>query len=296
MRKPYMPSVAELTAFVECARRGTTTMAAGSLGLTQSAVSRSLASLEDRLGVALFNRVRQRLVLSPAGHVFLERAERLLGDMDAAAMGVMAFGGRDAVLRMAVLPSLARIWLIPRLGRFAALSPDISLDLSARLLPVDFGREPFDLAIMRAGHDMPGTLAEPVIAETMVTIAAPHLLGGRAGLEDAEMLERPLLQQSTRPTLWLDWFRGSDTDPRRILRGARLDHFDMIVDAAIAGLGIGIVPEIVARPALERGSLTLASPRRFATGESYALILPERARSSEHVMRFRDWLLAEIAV
>lgn len=294
MRKAYIPSVAELEAFTACARRGTTTMAADSLGLTQSAISRSLASLEDRLGVALFNRVRQRLVLSPAGHAFLDRAEELLAELDAAAMGVMAFGGRDAVLRMAVLPSLARIWLIPRLARFAQVAPEISLDLSARLLPVDFGHEPFDLAIMRSRHDIPGVTTEPVIPETMVIVAAPALLAGQDALSDADLLELPLLQQSTRPTLWLDWFRGSDTDPRRILRGARLDHFDMIVDAAIAGLGVGIVPEIVARPALERGALALAAPRRFATGEHYALILPEPALNSPHVHRFRDWLLDEI--
>ncbi|EAU44898.1 MULTISPECIES: LysR substrate-binding domain-containing protein [Salipiger] len=294
MRKAYIPSVAELEAFTACARRGTTTMAADSLGLTQSAISRSLASLEDRLGVALFNRVRQRLVLSPAGHAFLDRAEELLAELDAAAMGVMAFGGRDAVLRMAVLPSFARIWLIPRLARFAQVAPEISLDLSARLLPVDFGREPFDLAIMRSRHDMPGVSTEPVIPETMVIVAAPTLLAGQDALSDADLLELPLLQQSTRPTLWLDWFRGSDTDPRRILRGARLDHFDMIVDAAIAGLGVGIVPEIVARPALERGALALAAPRRFETGEHYALILPEPALASPHVQRFRGWLLDEI--
>lgn len=295
MRKAYIPSVAELEAFTACARRGTTTMAAASLGLTQSAISRSLASLEDRLGVALFNRVRQRLVLSPAGHAFLGRAEHLLAGLDEAAMGVMAFGGHDAVLRMAVLPSLARIWLIPRLPGFTRDAPEISLDLSARLLPVDFGREPFELAIMRSRHDIPGVTTEPILPETMVTVAAPALLDGRAQLSDAEMLALPLLQQSTRPTLWLDWFRGSDTDPRRILRGARLDHFDMIVDAAIAGLGIGIVPEIVARPALDRGALALAAPRRFETGESYALILPEPARQSPHVQRFRNWLLREIA-
>ncbi|MBY6005469.1 LysR family transcriptional regulator [Salipiger bermudensis] len=294
MRKAYIPSVAELEAFTACARRGTTTMAADSLGLTQSAISRSLASLEDRLGVALFNRVRQRLVLSPAGHAFLDRAESLLAGLDEAAMGVMAFGGRDAVLRMAVLPSFARIWLIPRLARFAQVAPEISLDLSARLLPVDFGREPFDLAIMRSRHDMPGVSTEPVIPETMVIVAAPALLSGQDALSDADLLELPLLQQSTRPTLWLDWFRGSDTDPRRILRGARFDHFDMIVDAAIAGLGVGIVPEIVARPALERGALALAAPRRFETGEQYALILPEPALASPHVQRFRSWLLDEI--
>ena len=120
----------------------------------------------------------------------------------------------------------------------------------------------------------------------------PPLVTGKLS-DVAVMILVPLVFQAA--TEWLDWFRGSETDPRRILRGARLDHFDMIVDAAIAGLGVGIVPEIVARPALERGALALAAPRRFETGEHYALILPERSRSSPHVQRFRDWLLREIA-
>jgi len=90
MRKPYTPSVGELDAFVACARRGSTTMAAESLNLTQSAISRSLTALEDRLGVALFLRVRQRLVLSAAGHAFLPQAESLLQQLDGAAMGIMA--------------------------------------------------------------------------------------------------------------------------------------------------------------------------------------------------------------
>ncbi|WP_353473596.1 LysR substrate-binding domain-containing protein [Salipiger sp. H15] len=295
MRKPYMPSVGELEAFVACARRGTTTMAAESLNLTQSAISRSLAALEDRLGVALFLRVRQRLVLSPAGQAFLLQAEKVLGELDGAAMGVMAFGGQSTVLRLAVLPSFARTWLIPRLPSFARAAPGITLDLTARLQPVEFARDPFDLALMRSQHETPGTTAETVAREEMVVVAAPALLSGRAELSDAALLELPLLQQSTRPTLWLDWFRGRDTDARRILRGARFDHFDMILDAAMAGLGVGIVPEIIARPALASGRLTLAAQRRFASGESYALILPERSAGNAGVAAFRDWLLREIA-
>ncbi|GAA0291844.1 LysR substrate-binding domain-containing protein [Rhodovulum strictum] len=295
MRKTYLPTTGELEAFVACARLGTTTMAARSLNLTQSAVSRTLAALEARLGVALFERVRQRLVLSAAGRAFLDQAERLLGDLNEASIGVMAFAGHGAVLRIAVLPSFARSWLIPRLAGFAQAAPDVSLDLSARLAPVDFAAEPVDLAIMRTQHEPPGTRRENLLAEELVIVVAPGLLGGRAALSESELLDLPLLQQSTRPTLWLDWFRDSGIDPRRALRGARLDHFDMILDAAAAGLGVGLVPEIIARRALDMGALRLGAARRMVTGEHYALILPDRARDSAAAQAFRTWLLQEIA-
>ncbi|PWE49547.1 LysR family transcriptional regulator [Thioclava sp. NG1] len=293
MRKSYTPTINELQAFAACARFGTTTRAAAELNLTQSAVSRSLGTLEERLGVALFDRVRKRLSLSPAGHVFLAQAEEILGQIDRAAMGAMAFGGARAVLRMAVLPSFARSWLIPRLAGFEAAQPEVSLDLSARLLPVDFAREPFDLAIMRSRHEQAGAEVENLVAEELIVVAAPHLMTGRAELEE-DALALPLLQQSTRPTLWLDWFRESGRDARHILRGARFDHFDMILDAASAGMGLGLVPAIIAQGALASGRLVQATPRRFATGENYALILPERAREAPHVSAFRDWLRAEI--
>ncbi|MBC7146091.1 MAG: LysR family transcriptional regulator [Thioclava marina] len=294
MRKSYTPTINELQAFAACARFGTTTRAAAELNLTQSAVSRSLGTLEERLGVALFDRVRKRLVLSPAGQVFLAQAEDILGRIDTAAMGAMAFGGAQAVLRMAVLPSFARSWLIPRLAGFEAAQPQVSLDLSARLLPVDFERDPFDLAIMRSRHEQVGAEIESLVAEELIVVATPQMMEGRAALDDDAVLDLPLLQQSTRPTLWLDWFRESGRDARRILRGARFDHFDMILDAASAGMGLGLVPAIIAQGALVSGRLVQATPRRFATGESYALIMPERAREAPHVSAFRDWLRAEI--
>jgi LysR family glycine cleavage system transcriptional activator len=295
MRKTYLPTVSELEAFVACARLGTTTMAAQALNLTQSAVSRALASMEERMGVALFDRVRQRLVLSAAGRAFLDRAERILAELNEASVGVMAFGRKSDVLRMAALPSFARSWLIPRLVGFAQAAPEIGLDISARLSPVDFGTDPYDLAIMRSQHEPPGTRCEDLLAEELVIVSAPALLGPRAALTETELLDLPLLQQSTRPTLWLDWFRNSGIDPRQALRGARLEHFDMVLDAAAAGMGVGLVPEIVARGAVARDLVRLASVRRMVTGEHYSLILPERSLDSPAVQAFRAWLLREIA-
>lgn len=292
MRHAYTPSVAELEAFCACARAGTTIQAARQLGRTQSAVSRSIAGLEAKLGVALFIRARQRLSLSDAGRALLREAGPLLDRLDDAAMTVMAFGGQARVLRIAVLPTFGRLWLIPRLRAFQATMPDLSIDIAARLAPVDFSTDPFDLAIQRTHHRGSGAHHLHLLDEELSVVAAPSLV--RAPLQVADVLRLPLLQQSTRPTLWPDWCRARGLDPRHALRGARFDHFDMVLDAAIAGLGVALVPEILARPALDRGELVRLYPDDFATGEAYSLIYPDHSAGLPHFARFRDWLRAEI--
>ena len=292
MRHAYTPTVAELEAFCACARGGTTIQAAQQLGLTQSAVSRSISGLENRLGVALFLRARQRLTLSDAGRAFLREAEPLLERLNDAAMTVMAFGGQARVLRIAVLPTFGRLWLIPRLRGFQSTMPGLSIDMAARLTPVDFDADPFDLAIQRTSHRGSVTRHIHLLDEELAVVAAPSLIA--RPLTTPDILRLPLLQQSTRPTLWPDWCRANGLDPRLALRGARFDHFDMVLDAAIGGLGVALVPEILARAALTRGDLIRALPGDFATGQAYTLIYPDRSADLPHFARFRDWLRAEI--
>ncbi|MGI3169352.1 LysR substrate-binding domain-containing protein [Pseudooceanicola sp. C21-150M6] len=293
MRHGYTPTVAELEAFCACARGGTTIQAARALGLTQSAVSRSISGLETRLGVALFIRARQRLTLSDAGRAFLREAEPLLERLNDAAMAVMAFGGQARVLRMAVLPTFGRMWLIPRLRSFQASMPGLSIDMAARLSPVDFETEPFDLAIQRTQHRASGAHHVHLLDEELIVVASPALAGA-GPMQTEDILRLPLLQQSTRPTLWPDWCRHFGFDPRGALRGARFDHFDMVLDAAVGGLGVALVPEILSRGPLAEGKLRKLSPRDFATGQAYSLIYPERSSALPHFERFRDWIRAEI--
>lgn len=288
MRESYLPTVAELAAFTACARTGATTRAAEELNLTQSAVSRSLATLEDRLGVRLFHRVRRRLVLSDAGRAFLREAEPLLADLRRAAVGVMAFGGRADVIRLAVLPSFGTSWLIPRLAAFRVLHPQASFDISARLGPVDFDQDPFDMAIQRRDMRPPGAEVVDLMEEWLIVVASPALVTGP--VSDAALARLPLLQQSTRPSLWLDWFRDAGMDPRPILRGARFEQFGMLVAAAVSGLGVALLPEAVAAEDLARGRLLRASARRLRVAEPYAVIAPPRIAQSPGLLAFRDWL------
>lgn len=293
MPENFIPSIRELEAFCELARAGTTHLAARRLHLSQTAVSRSVRALEDRLGVALFARARQRMALSDAGRAFLPKAQRLLADLNAAAVGVMAFGGQSTVLRIAVLPSFGRSWLIPRLPGFLAAAPGTTVDVAARLEPVDFTTDPFDLAIQRSQHRSGAAHHLHLLDESLVAVCSPALTGGPV-LSDADLLGLPLLQQTTRPTLWLDWFRHANLDSRRILRGARFDHFDMVLDAAAAGLGVALVPEILAREPIRQGRLILASARAMDSGQAYTLIHPERSEAMPQFTRFRAWIRAEI--
>lgn len=294
MRHAYTPTLPELQAFVQAARTGSATRAAAALGLTQSAVSRSLGTLEARLGVLLFHRARQRLALSDAGRAFQRDAERILADLDQTALTVMSFGGHREVLRLAALPTFGAVWLIPRLARFAKLAPTITFDVSTTLAPVDFDRDPRDLAILRAGAPLRGAQAVVLAEERLVVVAGPGLMPDGA-LEDAALARLPLLQQATRPNLWLDWFLDAGLDPITILRGARFEQFGMVLAAARAGLGVALVPDILVAGDLAAGSLQLASRRSMVSATPYVLTYPERSEGIAAFRTFRDWIIADVA-
>lgn len=290
MRDTHIPTISELHAFAACARTGSTTRAADELNLTQSAISRSLGTLEERLGVLLFHRVKQRLVLSDAGRAFRRDAERILFDLNQAAVGVMAFGGQTDVLRLAVLPTFASRWLIPRLRDFRKIMPNVTFDIVSRLEAIDFDSEPFDAAIQRSNLRPPNAELVPLMEERLVVAIAPDLLGGKRFLTDGELSQFPLLQQTTRPSMWLDWFRDAGIDPRSILRGPRFEHFDMVIGAAISGLGVALVPEVLVEPEIAAGRLIMASERRLVVSAPYSLIFPPHSLEIEAFLAFRNWL------
>ena len=292
MRHGYTPTLPELQAFAEAAKHGSATRAALALGLTQSAISRSLGSLEARLGVQLFHRAKQRLTLSDAGRVMLGDATRILAELDQAAQTVMSFGGHGAVLRIAVLPTLGAAWLVPRLARFAKLAPDVTFDLSATLDPVDFDRDPRDMAILRASLPVTGAEADVLAFEDLIVVAAPELAAGV--LEDAALARLPLLQQATRPSLWLDWFRDAGLDPITLLRGPRFEQFGMVLAAARAGLGVALVPEMLVWDDLAARAVRVVSRRKMRTATPYVLTYPQRSRDVPAFVAFREWLIADV--
>ncbi|WP_428673570.1 LysR family transcriptional regulator, partial [Roseibium sp.] len=165
MRRAFVPPADTLIAFECAARHLSFTRAAEELHLTQGAVSKQVRQLEDRLGVELFRRVRQRIVLTDAGRIYLHDIRSALEQMTAATRQVMSYAGSEDVLNLAVLPTFGTRWLAPRLADFTRRYPHAGLNISVRLQPFDFEEEPFDGAIHHGDPVWAGAIAERLFDE-----------------------------------------------------------------------------------------------------------------------------------
>lgn len=292
-RKTFLPPIADLLAFEAAARHTSISRAAQELHLTQSAVSRQIRQLEAQLGMALFHRVRQRIVLTDSGRVYAADVRVALQQLSASTQKAMAFSPTEGLLNLAVLPTLGTRWLIPRLGRFTALHNKVTVNFSARTEPFEFAGTPFDAAIHYGAPTWPGAVCEFLMHEDVVPVASPayrdqHRIGGTHDLTRVV-----LLQQSTRPTQWAEWFEHMGAPTSVALRGPRLEHFAMITQAAVCGHGVALLPRFLIEPELAGGTLVALQPDAVTSPEAYYLVYPEARAQTPLVRAFRDWLLHE---
>jgi LysR family transcriptional regulator, glycine cleavage system transcriptional activator len=169
-----LPSLNGLKAFEAVARSKSVTRAAEELHVTQGAVSQQVKALEAALGVKLFHRERQRLVLTEAGRDYLA-VVRDAFDQIAAGTDRILKRRTSGVLTVSVSPDFAAKWLVNRLGRFAEAHPEIDLRVSATDHHVDFAREDVDLAVRRGNGDWPGLDVVQLCSERLFPSAAPSL-------------------------------------------------------------------------------------------------------------------------
>lgn len=285
-----LPSLPALTVFEASARHGSFTRAAEELNLSQSAVSKRVASLENFLGTPLFERVRQRIVLTEAGQHYLARIREALEIMEEATMETLAFRSGESILNIATLPSFGNRWLLPRIGRFAKIYPQIALNVMARQWPFDLTQENIDVAIFYAATPWPGGPSERLIGEEVIPVCAPGLLPGPSMTALAGL---PLLHHRARPRAWQRWLEEGGETAVDAFRGSRFEQFDMIIRAAIAGAGVGLVPRFMVETELAQGLLEAPFPRGMESAEAYYLVYPERKRALPALQVFRAWILKE---
>lgn len=292
-RRGFLPPIGSLVAFECAARHESFSRAAEELNLTQSAVSRQIRTLEEVVGVALFERVRQRVVLSEAGRAYLADVRRSLGDLGDATHRVMGFAGTRGVLELAVLPTFGTRWLVPRLPRFLALNPDVTVDLAARIEPFDFADEPFDAAIHVGQPVWAGGVLEHLMDEEVVPVGPPDWLTARGLSTRADLAALPLLHQSTRPSAWADWFASVGVATEAAWRGPRLDQFSMVAEAAACGMGAALVPRFLIEEELASGRLVQLFPEPLATRSAYYVVHPASKGRSALLKAFEEWIVAE---
>ena len=292
-----LPSTQALICFEAAARHESYTRAAQELALTQSAVSRQITALEDFLGMALFRRTRHGVALTPAGADYARQITRQLDSMERDTLDAMARQGLGGALQLAAVPTFATRWLIPRLPDFAAKHPDITVHIETRTRPFLFNDTPFDAALYAGtpaqAANWAGTHSVLLLHEDVVPVCSPALLGAKAQLSPAAIARMPLLQQSTRPDGWHQWFDAQKVDAPRARSGPRYELFSMIAVAATHGLGVALMPRMLIEPELARGELVVACDRPLRAERGYFLITPASADERPALAAFRDWLAAQ---
>ncbi len=278
-----IPSTAALTAFEAAARHQSFTKAADELALTQSAICRQIGALEEFLGVPLFRRSRRGVVLTDAGMDYSRKVTARLDEVERDALELMAKGGSGGSLELGVVPTFATKWLLPRLPLFAQLYPGITINLSSRTRPFLFDETPLDAAIYAGEATWPGTEGLFLMREQLAAVCSPVL--GRP-----DWRRHTLLQSSTRPYAWRDWFASRGMDMERDMGGPRFELFSMLAEAAVRGMGIALLPRFLVEDELERGVLVLASRHEVLSDRSYYLTYPERKSENVALTAFRTWL------
>jgi DNA-binding transcriptional LysR family regulator len=293
MRIPrrFLPPTALLVAFEAAARTGSFTRAADELNLTQSAVSRQIRALEEQLGAELFVRERQSVRLTEAGEGYAREIRAALRHIGGASLSLRATPNK-ASLNLAILPTFGARWLMPRIGGFLAANPDITVHFHTRLEPFEFETEPFDAAIHFGHPAWRDADSMPLMRETVLPLAAASVAASGRYEAAEDLLAAPLMHLSSRADAWERWFAANGVYCD-VLHGPVFDQFELIAQAARAGLGLALLPQFLFAPEIGRGELVPVLRTVLESDEAYHFVWPTNKAGNRHMRLFRDWIAGE---
>lgn len=288
-----IPSTLALSSFEAAARHQSFTRAADELAVTQSAICRQIASLEDFLGLKLFRRDRRGVVLTEAGLAYSRKVAARLDDVERDTVELMGRGGNGGTLEVAVVPTFATKWLLPRMPKLMSAHPDITLNLTTRTRPFLFDDTEFDAALYAGPATWPGTRSQFLMRESLIAVCSPDLIAPRKTLKTSDWARYRLLQQSTRPYAWRDWFASRGIEVDGDMSGPRFELFSMQTEAAIQGMGIALIPRLLIEDELNRRVLIPVVQHEYLSDRSYFLIYPEQKLDSAPLTTLRKWIERE---
>jgi len=289
-----LPPLTALLSFETVARRLSFARAAEELNLTPSAVSHQIAKLEQVLGFLLFERGARGIVMSDAGEAYLKRIAGALGAIGNATNDVRK--GVRNTLHVHSSPSLASMWLMPRLSELARRYPEIAFSLSASPNHSDFALGQVDIDIRYGLPDWPNLVVESVFEERILPLASPDLLARQPIHVPADMLKSPLIQSTMSVVQWPAWFasRGLIGTPERF--AFRFDRAYLSLEAAVQGLGIALESEQIAAQHIASGRLRpIFHPAWSLPVRAHFMVYPERHANRVEVVQFVAWFRAQVA-
>lgn len=287
-----IPSHSALMAFEAAARHGSFARAADELALTEGAISRQIGRLEAFLGVVLFERVGNRVRLLPNGERYAAQVRETLDRLERDSQYLMGQPSDGASLDVAVLPTFATRWLIPRLKRFQELHPNITVHLAEKMEPFVLAGSGFDAAIHFEHPAWTGMRTHRLLHEVLVPVCHPALLAGKDAAAALDTL--PRLHRRQNPDAWLRYAEESGIMLSNPAIGARYDLHAMLIEATFAGLGVALVPRLYVEAELAEGRLAAPWPEGRSISKTFCFVLPEPIRLSDGpAQAFAQWIVDE---
>ena len=289
----FCPSTTDLQAFEATARQGSFTRAAEELCITQGAVSKQVKHLETFLGVMLFVRTPQGLVLTGAGRTYLAKIRSGLRLIETASLELLAEQGTGGTLNLSVFPTFGARWLIPRLAAFRRSHPDVQVEFLPHQQGYDFSSPELDAAIRFGDGNWPGSLADYITGREVVPVCRPDM--AEQCLVPADLLEHPLMHHTTAVDAWSEWFVQAGVVSPRSRGGPCFDQYSLLTQAAMAGFGIALIPRCLVQEELRDGKLAVALSLPIRASRGYYFCYPEHKAGLPALQAFRMWLQQTVA-
>jgi LysR family transcriptional regulator, glycine cleavage system transcriptional activator len=286
-----LPSLNALKAFEAAARHESFTDAAEELFVTHAAISRHVRDLEEYLGTDLFTRTGRGVTLTDAGRRFGGQLTPLFDGLADASREAAAVGSAR-ILKVSVEPAIASRWLVPRLGLFGKLHPDIELSIDPTNRIVDFYADDVELGI-RYGRGQWEDVEMARLSDVFIfPVCAPKLVANYPALAPSELHEFHLLHEN-RKQWWTDWLAQAGITRTEDLRGTTFQNH-LAIEAAESGQGFALGDQILCTDSLVEGWLARPFTIDMKDHGSYWIVRKKGSRESAPARAFREWLLGEM--
>ena len=284
------PSLNALRAFESMARLGSMTLAAQELGVSHGAISRQVRSLEELLGVSLHAKQGNNAIPTEAG-------QRLAADLMPAFHAIQASLAQfmPGPITLSCSSTIMMRWLIPRIGDFRRLHPQIEVKFNLSHDRIDFVHDEIHLAIRNSMITPPKqAVVQPLMHEWIGPVCTPALADRLSLQTPMDLAQARLLQTKTRPLAWREWILTCGVELPIPASEAPFEHFYLLIQAAISGLGVAMVPHMLVQEDLQQGRLV--APLGFVKGpHTLQLWLPPYLRHKRETQTLADWLTEQMS-
>jgi LysR family glycine cleavage system transcriptional activator len=287
------PPLKALRVFETAARFQSFKLAGEALSVTPSAVSHQLKSLEEFLGVKLFERRSRQVVLTTEGRAYLTPIRDALEQIRVATEQICCTDAVGAIT-LSVAPSFATGWLMPRLPEFQLTHPDIEVRLISAIELVDFSQADLDAGIRSGRGAWRGLRSHRLLAEELVPVCNPELARRDGLVSPGDLRETTLLHEIPRLGLWRSWLAAVGIFDVDAERGPKFQGAAMAVDAAVAGLGVAIATRALVETHVREGRLVVPFDIRLPGDSAYYFVYPEERENNAKIVAFKDWILGAV--